>query len=193
VRAPQARHARRERPHLLRRRRRRFNERRKWIVAHWLQLLGVSCALVETGTIVSSHGVPLTRISDCGRECYHPYEREHLASQLREMRRHLAEARACLGIDRARFLRHCALFHHAFAHAHPFGNINNSIAMNVVNDLLGRAGVGVLPHLYFDRAAYFLQPADYVRLFERGLEAHVINDEVGRDRPATHALLAAVA
>jgi hypothetical protein len=63
--------------------------------------------------------------------------------------------------------------------------------MNIVNDLLGRAGVGVIPHLYFDQVALFTQPADYVRLFELGLAAHAINDE-GHDRPATKALLEAV-
>jgi Fic family protein len=89
-------------------------------------------------------------------------------------------------------MRHCALFHHAFAHAHPFANINNSIAMNIVNDLLGSAGIGIVPHLYFDRVAYFLQPEDYVRLFARAVEAHVINEEVGRDRRATELLRQAV-
>lgn len=173
----------------------RFDERRKWIVGHWLERLGVACELVAAGTIVSTNGVLLARIADGGRECHHAYERAgaQLASQLDELRTHLVEACAAVGTDRDRLLRHCALFHHTFAHAHPFGNINNSIAMNVVNDLLGRAGIGVLPHLFFDRAAFFMGPEDYVRLFERGVEAHVMNDDLGRDRAATAELLAAVA
>ena len=65
--------------------------------------------------------------------------------------------------------------------------------MNIVNDLLGRAGFGVIPHLYFDQVAYFLPPEDYVGLFERAVDAHVINNKVGRDRRATAALLEAVA
>jgi Fic family protein len=111
---------------------------------------------------------------------------------LNEIRVQLAAAWS-LRSDRDGFLRHCALFHHAFVHAHPFGNINNSIAMNIVNDLFGRAGIGVVPHLYLDQVALFLQPEDYVRLFERAVAAHLINDEVGRDRPATQALLEGVA
>jgi hypothetical protein len=171
----------------------RFSPRKKWIFERWLGLLGVPCELIESGSIVSSHGVALARIAEHGSECHHPYGRELLASQLNELRVHIATACAAVRTDRASLLRHCALFHHAFAHAHPFGNINNSIAMNIVNDLLGKSGVGVIPHLYFDQVAYFLQPDDYVRLFERGVEAHVMNDEVGRDRPATAALLEAVA
>jgi hypothetical protein len=171
----------------------RFNPRKKWIFDRWLRLLDLPCELVESGSIVSTHDVPLTRIGEHGSECHHAYARELLASQLDELRVHLAAACAAVRSDRTSFLRHCALFHHAFTHAHPFGNINNSIAMNVVNDLLGRAGVGVIPHLYFDQVALFLQPHDYVRLFERGVESHVMNDKAGRDRPATAALLEAVA
>jgi hypothetical protein len=172
----------------------RFDERRKRIFNHWLQLLALPYALVESGSILSTNGVPLVRISDRGRECHHPYGRagEQLASQVNEIRIQLAAAWAVLPTDRSRFLRHCALFHHAFAHAHPFGNINNSIAMNIVNDLLRRAGIGVVPHLYFDQVAYFLQPEDYVRVFERAVEAHVV-DGGGRDRPTTKALLEGVA
>jgi hypothetical protein len=171
----------------------RFSPRKKWIFERWLRLLDVTCELVNSGSIVSSRDVPLTRIAEHGSECHHASGRDLLASQLNELRVHLAAACAALGTDRDRLLRHCALFHHAFAHAHPFGNINNSIAMNIVNDLLGRAGVGVIPHLYFDQVAYFLQPEAYVRLFERGVEAHVMNAEVGRDRRATAALLEIVA
>lgn len=173
----------------------RFSPRKKWIFDRWLRLLDFPSVLLESGSIVSTHGVPLARIADHGSECHHAYGRagEQLAIQLNELRVHLVAACAAVEAGRDHLLRHCALFHHAFAHAHPFGNINNSIAMNVVNDLLGRADVGVIPHLYFDQVAYFLQPEDYVRLFERGVETHVMNDEVGRDRRATAALLEAVA
>jgi hypothetical protein len=173
----------------------RFDERRKRLFNDWLRQLDVTDLMVENGTIISTNHVPLVAITDHGLECRHPYgpSGEQLASQLNEIRVQLAEARATLGPDRARFLRHCALFHHAFVHAHPFANINNSIAMNIVNDLLGGAEIGVLPHLYFDQVAYFLQPEDYVRVFERGVDAHVINDALGRNRPATAALLDVVA
>jgi Fic family protein len=94
--------------------------------------------------------------------------------------------------DADKALRHCALFHHAFAHAHPFNNINNSIAMNIVNDLLRKAGIGVLPHLYFDQLAYFVQPNDYVEFFEIAVRAHVMNQELGHNRPMTGRLLKAI-
>lgn len=172
-----------------------FDERKTWILARWLELLDVRYQPASSGWIVSTRNVPLVHIADDGHRCHHPYGRagEQLANQLDEMRLHLSEARAAVQTGRERLLRHCALFHQCFALAHPFANINNSIAMNIVNDLLGRAGIGVLPHLYLDLAAYLSQPEDYVRLFERAVEAHVMNDSVGRDRPATRALLEAVA
>ena len=171
----------------------RFNPRKKWLFGRWLRLLDAPCELLASGSIVSSRGVPLTRIVEHGSECHHPCGRELLESQLNELRLHLAAARAAVRTDRANLLRHCALFHHAFAHTHPFANINNSIAMNIVNDLLARAGVGVVPHLYFDQVAYFLRPEDYVRLFQRGVDAHLMNDALGRERRATAALLEIVA
>jgi len=173
----------------------RFNSRKKWIVTHWLRLLDIRDALVESGWIVSTNRVQFVEVTDHGHECHHPYGHagEQLYAQVNEIRIHLREAWAALGTDRDRFLRNCALFHHAFANAHPFANINNSVAMNIVNDLLARAGIGVIPHLYFDQAACFLPPESYARLFERALVAHLMNDEAGRNRPATQALLEAVA
>jgi hypothetical protein len=171
-----------------------YNDGKKWIFAFWLRLLEAPYALLENGEIVSSRQVPFGRVTDDGHTCRHAYGEagEQLASALNEVRVHLAAACAALTGDRASLLRHCALFHHAFAHAHPFGNINNSIAMNVVNDLLRRAGIGVVPHLYFDQVAYFLQPEDYVDLFERAVKAHAISEQLERDRPATRALLQGV-
>jgi hypothetical protein len=174
----------------------RFDERKKWVYNRWIRLLEVPYALLESGSIVSMNGVPFARIANHGYECHHPYGRagEQLTSQLNEIRFHLAAARAASEAnDRGRLLQQCALFHHAFAHAHPFANINNSIAMNIVNDLLGRAGIGIVPHLYFDQVAYFLSPTDYMVLFERAVQAHVLNDEVGPDRTATVALMKAIA
>jgi hypothetical protein len=171
-----------------------FSERRQRQLRGWLRLLGAPDVLVTSGSIVSTTGVRLASITAGGLESHRPYGRagEELASQLNAVRLHLVAAGAAAAVDRNGLVGHCALFHHAFVHAHPFGNINNSIAMNIVNDLLGRAGVGVIPHLYFDQVALFTQPADYVRVFELGLAAHAINDEASHDRPATKALLEAV-
>jgi hypothetical protein len=171
-----------------------FSERRQRLLKGWLRQLGSADILVTSGSIVSTSGMPLATIAAGGLESHRPYGRagEELRRQLGDVHVHLVAARAAATVDRTALVRQCALFHHAFVHAHPFGNINNSIAMNVVNDLLGRAGVGVIPHLYFDQVALFTQPADYVRLFELGVAAHVISDEAGHDRPATRALLEAV-
>jgi hypothetical protein len=171
-----------------------FGERRQRQLRGWLRLLGSADVLVTSGSIVATNGVRLASIAAGGLESDRPYGRagEELVGQLNAARQHLVAARAAAAVDRNGLAGHCALFHHAFVHAHPFGNINNSIAMNIVNDLLGRAGVGVIPHLYFDQVALFTQPEDYVRVFELGLAAHALNDEAGHDRPATRALLEAV-
>jgi hypothetical protein len=39
-----------------------------------------------------------------------------------------------------------------------FYNVNNSIAMNIINDCLARAGYGLLPHLLLDFMALRLSP-----------------------------------
>jgi hypothetical protein len=172
-----------------------FSDRRQRLLRNWLRQLGSADVLVTSGSIVSTSGVSLASIAAEGLESHRPYGRagEDLTRQLQDVHVHLVAARAAAGVDTDALVRQCALFHHAFVHAHPFGNINNSIAMNIVNDLLGRAGVGVMPHLYFDQVALFTQPEDYVRIFELGLAAHVINVAAGHDRPATKALLEAVA
>ncbi len=64
--------------------------------------------------------------------------------------------------------------------------------MNIVNNLLRRADIGVLPHLYLDQLAYFMQPPNYAEFFEAAVSAHVMNDELGFDRPLTRALLETV-
>jgi hypothetical protein len=169
-----------------------FGERRQRLLRGWLRQLGAADVLVTSGSIVAANGAPVATITAGGLEAHRPYGRagEELERQLNDVRLQLIAARAA---DRNELVAQCALFHHAFVHAHPFGNINNSIALNIVNDLLGRAGVGVIPHLFFDQVALFMQPKDYVRFFELGVAAHVINDEVGHDRPATRALLEAAA
>jgi hypothetical protein len=173
----------------------RFDERKKWILSTWTQLLGCNRTLLDSGTVVSVNDVPLLEIINDGAECRHLYGRrgEYLALQINEIRSQLAGIRGALKTNDAdKALRHCALFHHAFAHAHPFNNINNSIAMNIVNDLLRKAGIGVLPHLYFDQLAYFVQPNDYVEFFEIAVRAHVMNQELGHNRPMTGRLLKAI-
>lgn len=168
-----------------------FNARKRWIIAAWLQLLNCSSEPLASGTIVSTHGIPLLQIADDGSKCCHLYGRrgEYLALQVNEIRTQLVAARAALEADdRGRLLYHCSLFHHAFVHAHPFNNINNSIAMNIVNDLLGKAEVGVLPHLYFDQVAYLMQPEDYAEFFRLARDSHVIDDRIACERPLTTSL-----
>jgi hypothetical protein len=52
----------------------------------------------------------------------------------------------------------------------PFYNVNNSIAMNIVNDCLARAGYGLLPYLLFDFMALRLSPDAYAAIYRETLE-----------------------
>lgn len=69
-------------------------------------------------------------------------------------------------------IRRMASFHQAFVRLHPFHCANQSIAMNVVNTILGRAtGVGI-PHLVLDHLALRLSESAYQRVFARAVRAY---------------------
>jgi hypothetical protein len=68
-----------------------------------------------------------------------------------------------------------------FALAHPFNNINASIAMNIVNDILEAQGLGRLPHLYIDYVAQRTRPSDFSLVFKAIYEKHRIT---GINNPA---------
>lgn len=170
----------------------RFGERKKWIMATWLRLLNCDLAITNQGTIRSVENIPLLQISADGSLCRHLYGQhgEYLALQVNEIRERLSALKTVVDAgDSVKALYGCALFHHAFAHAHPFNNINNSIAMNIVNDILRKADIGVLPHLYFDQIAYFMQPEQYAEFFAIAAKAHMMNDDLGYDRQMTNSLL----
>lgn len=61
-------------------------------------------------------------------------------------------------------------FHKLFLHAHPFYNINNSVAMNIVNYSLKRAGFGVIPHLLLDFIALRTEFDEYATVFTDAVE-----------------------
>jgi hypothetical protein len=68
----------------------------------------------------------------------------------------------------------CARFHQLFIAAHPFYNVNHSLVMNVVNDLLAAVGVGSVPHLYLDYLAQRTNPDDYESAFVRAVATYAI-------------------
>ncbi len=68
--------------------------------------------------------------------------------------------------------RLAALFHQRFVQLHPFACANQSLAMNLVNAVLGRYGEAI-PHLILDQLALRLSPQAYALAFRRAVEAYV--------------------
>lgn len=74
---------------------------------------------------------------------------------------------------RAGCIEALAGFHQAFIRLHPFHCGNQSLAMNIVNGVLGHLlGAGV-PHLTLDHLALRLSPEAYARVFRRCADVYV--------------------
>jgi hypothetical protein len=71
--------------------------------------------------------------------------------------------------ERTTALARLAAFHQRFVRLHPFRAGNQSLAMNLVNAVLGELhGVGI-PHLVLDQLALRFGEAAYARLFARAV------------------------
>lgn len=137
-------------------------------VERWSAHLGVHEPLLTSGAGLASDDSSLIELRSQGRECLHafPAGEASLSRMLEASRRALLSALTALGRSDARGLvAACARFHQVFVAAHPFANINNSLAMNIVNDLLVRGGMRALPHLLLDALAVRLTPAGYESAF----------------------------
>ncbi len=77
----------------------------------------------------------------------------------------LIESEAC----HAQMIEALSRFHKLFLHAHPFYNINNSIAMNIINGCLEEAGIGSLPHLMLDYMALWIEFNEYAEVLKRSV------------------------
>lgn len=98
-----------------------------------------------------------------------------LFSLLDEARAALRTARAARADGRmTETLHDLAVFHQIFVNAHPFANINHSIAMNIVNDHLRGAGFGAVPHLFLDYLAQRLPPHRFAVAFAATARLHAL-------------------
>lgn len=70
-------------------------------------------------------------------------------------------------------------FHKLFLHAHPFYNINNSVAMNIVNYCLSQAGFGVIPHLLLDFIALRIEFDGYAQVFMHAVQDYAFETTPG--------------
>ena len=145
--------------------------------------------------IFSVRKTPLSEVLDSGERIQRILGKgdKVVSNQVNELRWHLGAAlKAINKNDSEAVLLHSALFLHLFVHAHPFNNINNSIAMNIINDLLEKAKIGVLPHLYFDYIALVSKPLDFAEFFKAAIPHHVINEDYPDERKLTASLMSYV-
>ncbi|MCC6524403.1 MAG: hypothetical protein IT373_17215 [Polyangiaceae bacterium] len=82
-----------------------------------------------------------------------------------------AEAATARG-DQAGARAALAHFHWRFVRLHPFRCANQSLAMNLVNALLGRTGGAGIPHLALDHLALRLRSDAYATAFARAADAY---------------------
>ena len=75
--------------------------------------------------------------------------------------------------DRADCIAALGAFHRDFCRLHPFHCGNQSLAMNLVNAVLGRGLGAGLPHLMLDHLAFRLSPVAHLRAFRRAVDAYV--------------------
>lgn len=138
-------------------------------IQDWAGQLGVRHRLLLDG-VIEIDGVVAVERRRGGLACAHRMgvDGSAIRALVDRARRALIEALDAIRRgDRAAVMAACAAWHRAFVMAHPFGNVNNSIAMNVVNDLLEKSGACAIPHLFLDHLALRLSEADYEAAFAR--------------------------
>jgi len=143
----------------------------------WVAQLELPDALVRSGPIISRGKREMVQIHDDGLRCVNvaradDRSRGALLDEARVELQHALGARTAS--DVRSMLGACAHFHQLFVAAHPFYNVNHSLAMNVVNDLLAVAGLGSLPHLYLDYLAQRMNPDAYEVAFATVVDRYAI-------------------
>jgi hypothetical protein len=101
---------------------------------------------------------------------------------LRALRQSLASAVRDAEQDPAACVSALAAFHQDFVRLHPFHCGNQSVAMNIVNGVAGRALGAGLPHLMLDHLAFRLGRGAYARLFARAARAYADPQSTGAAR-----------
>jgi Fic family protein len=129
--------------------------------------------------VQSTNNLRLGKIINNGINYHHiPLGDGYLDSVLDELRNTLASANRAM--DAGNYdasIRSIAYFHWLFVHTHPFININNSVAMNIVNAYLLRAKGRFLPHLLLDLIALRTDPEDYITIFYDSLDRYGLSKE----------------
>ncbi len=151
---------------------------------HWSSILGTG-PVSRDGELKTPRGQAMNIVHEGGTIVVHPATDGALFDLLDEARIALKSARDAGVAERVSDgLYDLAVFHQIFVNAHPFANINHSIAMNVVNACLRGWGLGHVPHLLLDYLAQRLPPDRFVVAFAETVKCHALpaNDGAARAR-----------
>lgn len=154
---------------------------------HWSGLLGTG-PIERAGELTTHRGQVMNEIRDGGTIVVHPATDATLFALLDEIRVALSVARRAGAANKVPdALDNLANFHQLFVNAHPFANINHSIAMNIVNACLREWGLGHLPHLLLDYLAQRLPPGRFAQAFAAAVKQHALrkDDDAIRIRSLT--------
>ena len=144
---------------------------------HWSSSLGAG-QIEREGKTETPWGQAMNFIRESGTIVEHAATGAALFSLLDEARVALKIARETLAAGQMPVtLHHLAVFHQIFVNAHPFANINHSIAMNIVNDCLRAAGFGPVPHLFLDYLAQRLPPRRFAVAFAAAVKLHALRED----------------
>jgi hypothetical protein len=133
--------------------------------------------------VVSDTGILLGAVAGDGLIFRHPpAKHRYLERILEEMRLVLADLAQHMERGSGQDIPlPLSRFHKLFLHAHPFYNINNSVAMNIVNYCLKEGGYGAIPHLLLDFIALRIEFEEYAHVFRKAVEDYAFTAIDGRD------------
>jgi hypothetical protein len=144
---------------------------------HWSSSLGTG-PISRGGETATPRGQIMNIVRENGTIVEHATVGATLFLLLDEAKAALNTARAARAADRIpEALHHLAVFHQIFVNAHPFANINHSIAMNIVNDCLRGAGAGPVPHLFLDYLAQRLPPHRFATAFAAAVNLYALRHD----------------
>ena len=134
----------------------------------WLAELGIDENLSRDRRVYDLDGCFLSKVCEKGTQVVHARpDGKYLNALLERLALALRDMRSAVTQHNLHELNHaCARFHQIFVNGHFFHNINNSIAMNIVNDCLRESGQGFLPHLLLDYVAQRVDAELYPEVFD---------------------------
>lgn len=145
----------------------------------YLKENGFDTLAEEDRDLILDSKLALGSITNQGRTVKHSSPDDAMLNEIfDEIRKALLRAQTLLSQGKTtELISTLAHFHKLFLHSHPFYNINNSIAMNIINSLLNKAKLGIIPHLLLDFIALRVELKDYKLVFSKTIENYAFHSE----------------